>query len=124
LAKKQRSKVEGKPIRQISVKLNSERLKKLKEIMDKAGVGKVKDGEFSSDKLRECIDKLHYHFVVADKSQIGIHKPKFLTTRESVTLAPDTRMCPMAEEKVSISKFCNEVCRERTPETWRKCPAR
>jgi len=101
--------------------LNSERLKKLKEIMDKAGVGKVKDGEFSSDKLRECIDKLHYHYVIADKSQINIYKPKFLT-RESVTLAPDTRMCPMAEEEVSISQC--QRCHDRTPDVWRKCPAR
>jgi len=75
-AKKQRSKVEGKPIKQISLRLTSEKMKKLEEVMVKLGVGKVTDGEVLSEKLRALIDKLHDYFVTANQSHTSADKLK------------------------------------------------
>lgn len=89
--------------------------------MVKIGVGKVKDGDILSEKLRELIDKLHYHYVVYDKSQISIYKPNFLTrTPES----PDNSLCPMEIEEVKRTISGCQACHDRTPDVWKNCSAR
>jgi len=105
--------------------LSDEEWQKLEEIMIKCGAGKVKDGDILSDKLRECINKLHYHYVVADKSTVSPYrpefKPKFLTPK------PDTPSCPMEldpESEAVITAVKCKRCHDRTYDVWKKCPAR
>ena len=122
--KKQRSKVEGEPIKKITVSLNSERWKKLEEIMVKCGAGKVKDGEVLSEKLRECIDKLHYHYVVIDKSKVSLYrpefKPKFLTNPRHIC---PMELDPESEDAVITAAKC-QSCHDRAYDVWKKCSAK
>jgi len=91
--------------------------------MDKVGVEKVKDGEFSSDKLRECIDKLHYHYVVYDKSKVSLYRPEFKP--KFLTKNPDTPSCPMeldpeSEDAVITAEKCQR-CHDRAHDIWNNC---
>ena len=106
--------------------MSDEEWQKLKEIMEKIGVKDVQDG-FMSEKLRSCINKLHYHIVVHGSQTAVVNpsrsKPKFLTKK------PDTRKCPQLDEGeleemgMSFSELC-QSCHDKAHEVWKKCSAR
>ena len=93
----------------ICLRLTTERLQKLNQIMEKIGVGALKNGDDRSEKLRKFIDSLYENLVMKNSLTVTTEKPH-------------TRKCYMSNyDTVSIKEVC-EPCRIKTSQAFLNCP--